>query len=412
MRKSAPKKLKLTPGKKMRLNVDSNGGAQEVDETKSLLGDIGRLEDENRKLRSELKSTRRGSTLFSLLSDTIHNQPPFSTFTPYSSIIQKKGKVKESAMLVLSDSHGDQEILGKRVQNLEEYNFDIACLRAERIVDTTVSHLIDNMKNYKFERLYIAGLGDYVNGDIHNATEHSKWRNSLKNSMGMGELIAMMITDLSRYFPEIVFCSVSGNHGRRSFKKDYRGAQNNWDYLVAMHAATRLRNLVESGRCKIVVPDSWSMGLSVYDWNFVLNHGDDVRSWNSIPHYGIERKTRRLGAIGAVQGTTPNYFLYGHFHTASTTQHTTGEVILNGSWAATDEYALNSLGAYSEPFQWLLGVHPNYGVTWRMPIKLRKGTLAEEAKKKSRYAITLFEDHEQAEGDIVFRERNDKKIYL
>ena len=768
---------------------------------------LRRVEDENRKLRAQIKEVQRGSTLFKLLANTIEQQPPFSTFTPYSSVMKKKSKIKESALLVLSDCHADQEILSKRVQGLENFNFDVACRRAERIVDTTISHLVDNMKNYKFERLYIAGLGDYVNGDIHNATMHSKWKNTLKNAVGMGELFAMMITDLSKYFPEIVLCSVSGNHGRRSFKKDYRGAQDNWDYLVATHVATRLRDLVSEKRLSLFFPDSWSLGLNIYNRNFVMNHGDDIRcfapgapvaikngvskyiesiekgdfvlcsdgdyrevidtfeydhdgdivhisaetlpnntwtvtpnhevfvvpkqkvsesyidatpewmpaghvsvgdylvvptpkvkeedivteiktsdfrlglseglhhneksipdiikisenlgyivgqyladgsvfgqkdkvkgsnydnileisynseekdfweeyvraweeifndtpsllsrkdldircqrlhcygqravalikglagegshtkklhnsvlkwpvdalkgliigylrgdghtrrhmfhekyrthrvnastcsaelgsqlfwiarrcgfnlsikyrtrsgnleghigfyaddarflgpltqrnyevfdddvrkarrgsfssgdyflakvtkayrslykgkkydiaveglhdytvngavvhnSWNSIPWYGIERKTRRLNAIGAVSGNIPHYFLFGHFHTIASQQHTTGETIINGSWSATDEYALNSLGAFSEPFQWLMGVHPSYGVTWRLPIKLRSADWRAEDTKPGRYSVTIFEDME-GEFDNIYRQKNDNTIYL
>lgn len=370
--------------------------------TLSIEEGVAKLEDENRKLRNLLKEARRESSLFKSLSSVIKSQAPFSTIRPYKKELNKQGQIIESAMLVLSDSHADQEIVSRRVQGLEEYNFDVACNRAERIVDTTITHLTDNMTNYKFERLYIAGLGDYVNGEIHNATEHTKWRNSLKNSLGMGELLAMMIMDLSRFFPEIVLCSVSGNHGRRSIKKDYRGAQNNWDYMVAMHAATRLRGLIDEGRLKCFFPDSWSMGLNIYEWNFVLNHGDDIKSWNSIPFYGIERKTRRLNAIGAVTGNIPNYFLYGHFHNTASQQHTCGETMINGSWAATDEYALEGLGAYSEPFQWLFGVHPLYGVTWRLPIKLRARDWRESEKISSRYRITLFEDYELGD-DLIAR---------
>jgi len=387
------KKLRLVRSKQV-----NNQKADDQDDNYglSLQEGITRLEDENKKLRSELKGAQRESTVFKMLASIIEQQPPFSTFTPYNSIIDRKAKITESAMLVFSDCHADQEILPVRVRGLEEFSFDVACQRAERIVDTTISHLTDNMgKNYRFETLYIAGLGDYVNGEIHCGTEHSKWGNALKNAMGMGELFAMMVTDLSRYFKKIVVCSVSGNHGRRSIKKNYRGAHDNWDYMVMAHAATRLKGLIDEGRVEVFAPDSWSMITTIYGWNFVLNHGDDIKGWNSIPYYGIERKTRRLNAIGSVTGVIPHYYLFGHFHQMSSTQHTTGETIVNGSWSATDEYALEGLGAYSEPYQWLLGVHPTYGLTWRMPIKLRKKDWREAVGKPSRYTIT------QLEGDPI-----------
>jgi len=399
-RKEAPMPKPKNFAKRLKLvrKISANGTDDEGSYELSAQEDIRRLQDENRRLGAELKRAQRESTLFKSLAPLIEDQAPFSTFAPYSSIMGRKSQITESAMLVLSDSHGDQEILPKRVRGLEEFGFDVACQRAERIVDTTISHLVDNMKAYKFETLYISGLGDYVSGEIHGATEHSKWRNSLKNAMGMGELIAMMITDLSRYFPKIVFCSVSGNHGRKTPKKDFRGAHDNWDYLVVAHAAARLRGLVEEGRLEIVCPDTWSMILSVYDWNFVLNHGDDIRSWNSLPWYGIERKTRRLNAIGTVSGQVPHYYLFGHFHTMATQQHTTGETIINGSWMATDEFALERIGAFSEPYQWLLGVHPTYGLTWRMPIQLRKKGWREEIGKESRYSITMLDGESTYRG--------------
>lgn len=395
MAKDLTKKLRLVRSRQ----DDQTGSLNESSQYElSMQEGIIRLEDENRKLKNELKASQRESTVFKMLANIIQQQPPFSTFLPYNSIIDRKAKITESAMLVLSDSHADQEILPVRVRNLEEFNFDIACQRAERIVDTTISHLTDNMKGYRFETLYIAGLGDYVSGEIHGATEHSRWSNSIKNAMGMGELFAMMVTDLSRFFKKIVICSVPGNHGRRSVKKDYRGAHNNWDYLVMSHAATRLKGLVEEGRVEIFIPDAWSMILSIYGWNFCLNHGDDIRSWNSLPWYGIERKTRRLNAIGTVTGQIPHYYIFGHFHNMATQQHTTGETIINGSWYAADEFSLESLGAYSEPYQWLMGVHPTYGLTWRMPIKLRRKDWRENIGKPCRYTITQLESPSIVDG--------------
>lgn len=344
--------------------------------------------EENTKLKVQLKNSERENGLIKILSGFVKETTPQLDIKPYIKC-KKKTTINESAILLLSDLHADQDIRSNRVQDLECYNFDVACKRAERIVDTTVTHLMDNMSCYNFEQLYVFGLGDYVNGTIHGATEHSKWQNSIKNSMGTGELIAQMINDLSEHFPHITFVSVPGNHGRFTIKKDYRGAHNNWDYLVSTYAVSRLQNLVDSGKLSYCLPDSWSTGVKIYDWNFCLNHGDDIKGWNSLPYYGIERKTRRLSAIGAINNRTPHYYMYGHFHTSSAQAHVNGEVFTNGSWNATDEYALESLGAFSEPVQWLMGCHEKYGVSWRMPIKLRDHNWKENEKIVGRYDIKL-----------------------
>ena len=106
-------------------------------------------------------------------------------------------------------------------------------------------------------------------------------------------------------------------------------------------------------------------------------------SWNSIPYYGIERKTRRLIAVNTIRQQAIHYFIFAHFHSSASIQSTTGEVFVNGKWMTTDEYALEKLGEVSEPYQLLFGVHPKYGATWRLPIKLK------EDIKKIRYKISI-----------------------
>ena len=354
---------------------------------------LNQLQDENNRLRKELRDVDRETDLFRHLKDIVETQKPITIYKSSQLIPKKQTKIKETAMLLLSDSHADQQILSKRVQGLEDYNFDVACRRAERLVDTTISHLFDNMKNYQFDHLIIAGLGDYSSGEIHNLQNYSKWGNAIKSSIGIGELLACMIADFSRYFKQITVYSVPGNHARRSLKKDYHGAHNNWDYLTMIHAATRLKPLIDEKRLRFVIPDAFSCEVDVYNYSFILNHGDDIQGWggSSLPYYGIERKTRRLIAVGAVKNKVPNYFLYGHFHTETKHQHTTGETIINGAWTATDEFALEKLGAYSEPSQLLFGIHPKYGISWRMPVKLRVHNWKEEEQKVGRYEINIFE---------------------
>jgi len=394
MAKDFAKKLRLV---RSGTSSGTTPGGQEDSYDLSLQEGVTRLEDENRRLRSELKGAQRQSTVFKMLASIIEQQPPFSTFSPYNSITDRKAKITESAMLVLSDCHSDQEVLPNRVRNLEEFNFDVACQRAERIVDTTISHLVDNMKNYRFEKLYIAGLGDYVSGEIHGATEHSHWQNALKNSMGTGELIAMMVTDLSRYFPKIVFCSVSGNHGRRSVKKDYRGAHDNWDYLVMSHAATRLKNLVDDGRLEIVCPDAWSMVVSIYGWNFVLNHGDDIRCF--VPGSRVTMKDGTFKAIESVEKGDIVLCSDGMFRSVHETMsydhdgeivHISAECLPNNTWSATPNHEVLVVPGqmvsqdYSNPKpEWMPIGHVSVGDYLVVPTpKIEEGEITHEVKTR------------------------------
>jgi hypothetical protein len=349
---------------------------------------ILKLTEENSFLKAQNKSLTRESGLFKELAEVIRESPIISEIKPYIKT-SNKGKIEESAILLLSDSHADQIIKSEGVQGLENYNFNVACKRAERIVDTTISHLKENLLGYHFDTLFVFGLGDFISGDIHGADKHSQWQNSIKSALGVGELYSHMFQDLSEHFEKIAFISVSGNHPRRSVKKDFRGANDNFDYLVAKTVELRLQKLIDEERMSVIIPDSWSAAVKIRGFNMLLNHGDGVRSFGGIPFYGIERRTRRLTSLGAVVGEVPNYFFYGHNHQATTLTNNLGETFLNGAWNACDEFSYEALAAYSNPTQLLLGVHEQHGVSWRLPIQLRSNDWRAEERKPSRYNIKI-----------------------
>jgi hypothetical protein len=63
-----------------------------------------------------------------------------------------------------------------------------------------------------------------------------------------------------------------------------------------------------------------------------------------------------------------------------------GELLVNGAWIGTDSYAYNSFAGYREPKQWIHGVNPRKGITWRMDVQLRT---KDEAKGPKRYKVEL-----------------------
>jgi hypothetical protein len=66
-----------------------------------------------------------------------------------------------------------------------------------------------------------------------------------------------------------------------------------------------------------------------------------------------------------------------------------GEMLMNGAWVASDAYAYNSFGGYTEPSQLIHGVNSKYGITWRMPIKLKTD---HEQDGPQRYKIDRLDD--------------------
>ncbi|KKL46511.1 hypothetical protein LCGC14_2344820, partial [marine sediment metagenome] len=240
--------------------------------------------------------------------------------------------------------------------------------RAEEYVDTVVKFTQNTLSSYHFKTLYIFAIGDHTSGEIHNAKDHSEYRNAFRNSLAIGQMHSLMLQELAVYFPKIEIIYLSGNHGRRSVRKNYHGARDNWDYLISETARMYCRDIKN---ISFTIPDAYSACVDIEGWGFGLSHGDDIRSWNNIPWYGLERKVRRLAAISATRGKRIHYYCFGHFHNSATQAALDGETIINGSWVATDPYAYESLSVFSEPSQWMFGVNQKYGVSWRLNMSLK-----------------------------------------
>lgn len=341
------------------------------------------LQDNLRSASAKLKATQRNSALFNQLAADCEEliQP----LTPPKPLHVKKSDVEteETVVLHLSDEHMDQVILPDHVGGMERYDLSIAMARAERLIDTVIRFTQFNMKHHRFPRIVVLAYGDHVNGEIHNAKDHSEYRNTLRNVIACGQVHGQMLRDLSSYFEHVQAVYVPGNHGRRTKTKEHNGPLNNWDYLVAEIARAHVK---EIENISVMVPDSFDCMLEIENHTFHVKHGDDIKGWNGIPWYGIERATRRLTALFAAQDRAPNYFCLGHFHNASSQQHTTGETFVNGAWLATTPFGYNAFSDAKRPMQLLHGVHHKHGASWRLPVYIRH---PEELNGPKRYSVSF-----------------------
>lgn len=334
-----------------------------------LEAEVVHLQEELQLERRKTKASAKAAGLFKAVVAEMEKritpfQPPQHIFKP------GKGDIEEHVVMHLSDMHADQVVRPEECGGLEEYNFKIACARAERYVDTVIEWTQETLAGkFRFPVLTILSYGDQTSGEIHGHTQRSYYRNQFKNCFAIGRLKAMMIRDLSSYFKQVNVVCVPGNHGRRSAKKDHHGAHDNWDYCIAEVARLHCADLPN---VFFTIPDAWSVNLEINGVGFNISHGDDVRGWNGIPFYGMVRKQKGLIALGAAQGGPRiRYFVMGHHHVTSSLSDIDGELLVNGAWVGTDAYAYNTFAGYREPAQWLHGVNPNHGITWRLNVKLK-----------------------------------------
>jgi len=335
-----------------------------------LQAEIIHLREERNEARRKLKQAAKTVGLFTAVAEELEERvTPMTALPKARPPIRPGPSIEEHLVLHLSDGHHDQIVTRDDTGGMEEYNFPISMCRAERLVDSTLKWTQQTLTNFKFPSLTVLAYGDHTSGEIHGAANRSYFRNCFKNSHAIGQLHALMFRDFAPYFDQVNIIYVPGNHGRRSMKKDYHGAHDNWDYLIGKTAQLYCRDLPN---VQFQIPNSFSAYVDIGGVGFHISHGDDVKSSLGIPWYGLEKRRHRLMSLENVrQGTPIRYFCCGHFHRPGTTTEVNGEMILNGAWPASDAYAFNALAGFTEPSQLIHGVNKKHGITWRLPVKLR-----------------------------------------
>ena len=345
-----------------------------------LEAEVIHLTEERNRERAKSKASAKTQGLFRAISlEMAERIRPFKAL-PSQLEYRRKAQITEHCVLHLSDGHHDQVIRPEQVNGFEEYNFPISCARGERLVETVLEWTQDTLApKFYFPVFWVLAYGDHSSGEIHKACERSYYRNQFKNCLAIGQLHALMYRDFAQHFEQVNVLYLSGNHGRRTPKKDYYGANDNWDYLIAEIARLHCR---EIGNVHFQIPDAWSANVNINGVGFNIAHGDDCRSSLGIPWYGLVRRQKGLIALGAAAGSQRvRYYCVGHHHSASTLSDIDGELMINGAWLGTDPFAYNSLSGYQEPSQWLHGVNPKHGITWRMKVQLRSDKEKEGPKR-------------------------------
>jgi len=357
-----------------------------------LESEIEALREEKRHTAKKYQATKKDASIFKAVVEEMGNRiKPIKSFkSKRPTGIKKTGLIQETLVMHLSDGHHDQTVKSEECGGLEKHDFPTSIRRAERYVDRVLRYTQGIVGNtYKFSTLWILAYGDHTSGEIHGAVNRSYFRNQFKNSFGIGQLHGCMIAELSSFFDSVNVIYVPGNHGRRSQKKDYHGAHDNWDYVVGRVAQEHCREL---DNVSFQIPDCYCANIDIDGVGFQIFHGDDIRN-NSlgIPWYGLERRTRRISSLHQATGLPRiRYQVCGHFHKPAMIGDLDGELVINGPWVASDAYVYNRYNSYTEPTQWFHGVNFEHGITWRINAHIRN--FKSFLEKPTRYFIPGLED--------------------
>lgn len=279
--------------------------------------------------------------------------------------------VLEVPDIYIGDTAGDEETM---VLLLSDVHFGhktptttcrVIANRMERLAQRVVKIAEIHRKAYPVRKIVVFMLGDFCQGDqIGRFVSLDELENTVMVQVFDWAVphTARLLLTLQEHFEEVEVYAVRGNHGS---VRRYGAEDTNWDTII--YDAVKLQ-LAQQPRITINVErDRFYMLPKVYKFTFLIQHGDNIRSYLNIPFYGQIRMANRMR--GAIPGRF-HYVVYAHFHTSAVYNWNDITVLLNGCFVSDDQWVLKRMGMSSDTSQLLVGVHPRKGLTWRYKIHL------------------------------------------
>lgn len=284
--------------------------------------------------------------------------------------------VEEICVAMLSDVQ-----LGKVTV---DYDSDVAIERVQRLAEKTVRLARIQNSDHPVRTIHVQLIGDIVEGEGIFPHQAHELDSGLYRQVGVNgpALLSGYLLTLLTFFDTVHVTAVIGNHGNLKLVQGATDPESNMDRLLYRVVQLMFR---DEPRITWDIPDgvglrNWYAVDRVFDWGFLLAHGDQIRGgFAGFPWYGTAKKA--WGWIDAIE--EPWDFLhFGHYHTPTMMTLNRRVARCNGSTESSNAYAQEQLSAVGFPTQWVGFVHPEMGVTSEYWVRLDEGR--QPAKRRQR----------------------------
>jgi DNA repair exonuclease SbcCD nuclease subunit len=303
------------------------------------------------------------------LTEAIAALPSVKVKPPYFSA---SGNRRSPMSLVghLSDFQYGEVVDPEQVLGFNRYDSEIAARRLYQFEQLVLTSLDVIGRAHPVPELRLLMLGDMVSGSIHNELAETNDHDLYEQWANLALLLAQFVLRLAARFERVVVEGVPGNHGRTTVKPVAKDRYVNWDYLMYQTLSLMMANQ-QNVTCRF--PRSPLMTTEIQGKTFLVFHGDEIKSWQGIPWYGIERAIARLRELFQAKGVMFDYAALGHMHNWAALERAVGQTMVNGSLVGGSEYSIGRLFSTSPPTQALYFMHSEHGKTWELRNDLSRG---------------------------------------
>lgn len=328
-----------------------------------------RYKNEIARLRSQLQEAERLALSSDRLREVIGSlgSPNINPSPEWLRGASRQRGTHGTGVLFLSDVHFDEVVQPTQIGGSNTYNRQIAIESLRNTFRTAVVLLKGYMAIPKYDGFVCPLGGDLLSGNIHEELAETNEAPIQQSMLALEETMIEGLGSLADEFGKVHVPCVVGNHGRLHRKPRAKNrAFENFEWAVYQRLAAYFKR---DPRLTFDISDGSDAAWNIYTWRYLLTHGDQFRGGDGIGGImvpimrGAARKQVRQQALGDAF----DVLMIGHWHQYIHTNH----LIVNGSVKGYDEFSYQMNFPFEPPQQALFVVHPEVGVSFRMPVLCR-----------------------------------------
>lgn len=190
-----------------------------------------------------------------------------------------------------------------------------------------LDRILSIAETHRSENCFVWMNGDAISGNIHYSIAVTNKENVIEQIVGVSELIAEFLAELSKHFATVTYVSVAGNHSRISPNKDLALAEERLDNLIEWYLGARLQN-----HENIVIG-----GENIDPTMYLI----DVRGKTYCGVHGdFDGSATKVQSLQTMVGRDVYAVLSGHLHHSKTDEVQGVKTIMAGSFLGMDDYCV------------------------------------------------------------------------
>lgn len=269
-----------------------------------------------------------------------------------------KGRKPITCVLSIGDWHVGANQKASEVEGLNKYNWKICQSRVGTIVKVLLEWVECQRKSYAIEECYVLGLGDLINGLIHEELNIYNEFEPPVQAVKAGHLLTSLCKELASYFKKVSVYSLATDNHSRITKKPFAAGRGLWSFGYIVNEIAKIA-LEATPNVDVHNIESIKRVVDIAGWKWLIQHGNDIKS---AGFWGITNAMERRRAVEAIiRMNNPHiafdYMMQAHYHIP----YEIGNILGNGSLIGTTTYD-HANGRFARPCQMAGLVHPDHGL--------------------------------------------------